>query len=95
MGSCKTIRNISYIVNRTIYNQTRKLQSKTGIKSELYKLVYGKYNMKPIYIRNTPLSPLTGVKHIPPMNIRQDICSYSKEGRAHILRMLVWNCKIA
>ena len=45
--------------------------------------------MKPIYIRNTPLSPLTGVKHIPPMNIRQDICSYSKEGRAHILRMLV------
>ena len=77
-------RNISYIVNRTIYNQTRKLQSKTGIKSELYKRVYGKYNMKPIYIRNIPLFPLTGVKHIPPMNIKQDICSYSKEGRAHI-----------
>lgn len=40
--------------------------------------------MKPIYIRNIPLFSLTGVKHIPPMNIRQDICSYSKEGRAHI-----------
>lgn len=75
---------ISYIVNRTLYNRTKNIKSKNGIKSECYKKFYGDYNFKNVYIHGIALFPIAGIKTKPPMNFSQDICDYTKEGRKKI-----------
>lgn len=75
---------ISYIVNRTLYNRTKSIKSKNGTKSEYYKKFYGDYNYKTVYIHEIALFPIAGIKTKPPMNFSQDICDYTKKGREKI-----------
>ena len=75
---------ISYIVNKSNYNRTKNIRSKTGYKSECFKKFYGKYNYRTIYINKIALFPIGGVVNEPPMNFSQDICNYTKEGREKI-----------
>lgn len=93
---------ISYIINKTIYNRTKGIKSKNGTKSECYKKLYGNYKSKTIYIHEIALFPISGIKTKPPMNFSQDICDYTKEGRekihknqqsvdAHILHYIMRN----
>ena len=80
----KDFNKISYIVNKSIYNRTKKIKSKTGTKSRCYEKFYKKYNHKTIYIRGIALFPIAGISTSPPMNFSQDICNYTKEGREKI-----------
>lgn len=75
---------ISYIVNKSLYNRTKNIRSKTGYKSECYKKFYGHYNLKIAYINKIALFPISGITTKPPMNFSQDICKYTKEGREKI-----------
>ena len=75
---------ISYIVNKIIYNRIKNLQNKTGHKSETYKKFYGKYNFKIIYLLHIAIFPVKGIRTKAPMNFTQDICNYTKEGRDKI-----------
>ncbi|MGL5713057.1 MAG: group II intron reverse transcriptase/maturase [Paraclostridium sp.] len=75
---------ISYLINKTLYNRTKGIKSKNGTKSECYKKLYGNYKSKIIYIREIALFPISGIKTKPPMNFSQDICDYTKKGRGKI-----------
>ena len=77
-------RKISYIVNKSIYNRTKSMQNKSGLKSKCYEEKYGGYKGKVTYICNIALFPIYGIKTKPPMNFSQDICNYTKEGREKI-----------
>lgn len=77
-------KEISYIVNKSIYNRTKTIRSKNGTKTKCYEKFYGGYNGKTSYICNIALFPIYGIKTKPPRGFVQDICNYTKEGREKI-----------
>ncbi|WP_231549776.1 group II intron reverse transcriptase/maturase [Cetobacterium sp. ZOR0034] len=77
-------RNISYIVNKSLYNRTKNIKGKSGIKSECYMKFYGKYKAKTTYIQRIALFPIAGISNKPPMNFSQNICNYTHSGREKI-----------
>lgn len=76
--------NISYKVSKSLNIRLKNRESKTGIQSELYKKLYGKYNFKKKYILGISLFPIAGVINTPPMSFSQDICDYTEIGRTKI-----------
>ncbi len=49
-----------------------------------YEKYYGKYNLKPRCIKGIPLYPVFGVTCKTPINFSQDVCNFTKEGRAKV-----------
>lgn len=76
--------NIAFVINRCIYNRTKNVQSKSGIKSESFKCYYGAYNYKTVYIKGIALFPIKAVATKPSNKFSQDICKYTVEGRRKI-----------
>ena len=75
---------IAYIINKSLKNRTKNIRSKTGIKSECYKKLYGKYKYKMTYIHGIALFPIGGISTKTQLGFSQDICNYTKEGRDKI-----------
>ena len=80
--------DISYKVKRNLYNKTKNLRSKTGIKSNCYKKFYGQSKAKTVYIQSIALFPIGNIKTRYPLGFPQDICNYTEEGRNKIHRKL-------
>lgn len=80
----KDFREISFIVNKSLYNRTKQIRSKTGAKTESYKKFYGEYNSKTTYISGIALFPIHGIKTKTIYGFSQEICNYTKEGRKRI-----------
>lgn len=74
----------SYVINKILYNRTRNIQNKNGIKSKCYMKFYANCNYRINYIQSIALFPIDGIKTTPPMSFSQDICNYTKEGREKI-----------
>lgn len=72
---------ISYILSKLIYNSTKKLKNKTGLKTKCFEKFYGRYNYKIIYVQGVALFPIAGIKHKITKNYSQTTCDYTKEGR--------------
>lgn len=49
-----------------------------------YQKYYGSYNFEKVMIEDVLLYPIGAIKNQPPMNFNQNICNYTKEGRALI-----------
>jgi len=77
-------KEISYKLNKKLYNRTKNIRSKIGYKSKCHEKLYGKYNYKDIYIQGVALFPIGGITTKPPMNFSQDITDYSEIGRMKI-----------
>lgn len=74
-------KEIFFLVNKTLYNRTKYLQSKKGTKSECFKKFYGRYKFKIICIQEVALFPIAGVTTKPPMSFTQETNNYTKKGR--------------
>lgn len=75
---------IAFVVNRIIYNRLRRISSNNGFKGDVYKFMYGRYNLKEISIAGITLYPIAGIITKPPMNYPKNISNYSVEGRKKI-----------
>ena len=75
---------IAHILNQSLYNRTRNIRNKNGLKSKTYEYFYGHYNFKVIYIHKIALFPIGGIRTKPPMGFSQDICNYTRKGRLKI-----------
>ncbi|MDD3049466.1 MAG: group II intron reverse transcriptase/maturase [Bacilli bacterium] len=79
---------IAYILNKSLYNRTKKIRCKNGTKSKTYEYFYGHYNFKTTYVHEIALFPIGGIKTKPPMSFSQDICNYTREGRLKVHQKL-------
>ncbi|WP_291582753.1 group II intron reverse transcriptase/maturase [Clostridium sp. UBA6640] len=84
----KDFKDIAFLVKRYSYNRLKQLYSKNGEKSKTYMKFYGKYNYKLSYIYKIVLFPIQAIKTKPPMNMNQEINSYTLNGRALIHKKL-------
>lgn len=81
----KDFNEISYKTIRTIKNRLKNIISRKIIKMpKAYVKYYGKYKMKPRCIQGIPLYPVFGVTCKTPINFSQDVCNFTKEGRAKV-----------
>lgn len=81
----KDFNEISYKTIRTIKNRLKNIVSRKIIKMpKAYVKYYGKYKMKPRCIQGIPLYPVFGVTCKTPINFSQDVCNFTKEGRAKV-----------
>lgn len=62
--------------------------SENGYKSQAYINNYENKGYKSFAICGIQLFPLLGIKNTPPMNFKQQICDYTKEGRQYIHKNL-------
>ena len=69
---------------KNLYNRTRHIKSKRGVKSQAYEKFYGKCKVKPIFIQGVALFPIHFVQTTPPICFSQSICNYTAEGRKKI-----------
>ena len=80
----KDFARIAFQVYKSLYCRTKRIRSKTGIKSKAYEKFYGKCKMTPLYIQKVALYPLHFVQTTAPVCFSQDICNYTPEGRKKI-----------
>ena len=80
----KDFADIAFRVMKNLYNRTRPIKSKRGIKSQAYEKYYGKCKVKPIFIQGVALFPIHFVQTTPPICFTQSICNYTAEGRKKI-----------
>ncbi|PLS19439.1 group II intron reverse transcriptase/maturase [Bacillus sp. M6-12] len=76
------MKQISYELSETLKKRTSRIKSKNGKLSKTYLKYYGKYKRKIIFIEGHPLFPISGVNTSKPINFTQEICMYTKTGRA-------------
>jgi len=79
---------IAFLVRKSLYNSTRSIRSKIGIKTKTYERLYGKYNFKIIYITQVALFPIAGVVTRPSRKFHPGICSYTEAGREKLHKKL-------
>ncbi|QAT38908.1 group II intron reverse transcriptase/maturase [Clostridium sp. JN-9] len=75
------LHDTAFFINRYLKHRLKKNITKKGVKSRTYLLYYGKYNFKHIFVKGVALFPILGVKFRPPFAFKQEICSYTEEGR--------------
>jgi len=75
---------IAFLVSKNLYNSTKRIRSKKGIKSKTYMEYYGTHKCKAIYITGQALFPIAGIRTKNVMNFSQNICNFTKEGREKI-----------
>jgi len=81
----KDFNEISYKTIRTIKNRLKNIVSrKTTKMPRAYEKYYGSYNLKPRCIQGIPLYPVFGITCKTPVNFSQDVCNFTKEGRAKV-----------
>lgn len=80
----KDFAEIAFQVMKNLYNRTRHIKSKRGVKSQAYEKFYGKCKVKPIFIQGVALFPIHFVQTTPPVCFSQSICNYTAEGRKKI-----------
>lgn len=73
--------DISFSLNKCLYNRTHKISSKKGTKSKCFDKFYGRYKGKVIYISKTALFPISSVKTDFPLGFTQEKCNYTETGR--------------
>ena len=77
----KDMKDIHYLVSRTLYNRLRIFMSDKPKASRTFDRLYGKYNGKMYTISGIRIFPIYGCTNKPPMNFNPDICNYTEEGR--------------
>ncbi|QGU96692.1 hypothetical protein GOM49_17810 [Clostridium bovifaecis] len=75
---------IAFLVNKSLYNRTKKIRSETGLKSKAFIKYYGRYKYKTIYIVKIALFPIGGIRTKDALNHVNGICNYTEEGRKKI-----------
>lgn len=75
---------VYFLVSKSLNNRLYRIRSDTGVISKAYKKFYGKYNYKKWYIAGLILFPIAGIKTSNAMNLNQEICNYTEEGRKRI-----------
>lgn len=75
---------VHFLVSKSFNNRLYRIRSDTGVISKAYEKFYGKYNYKKWYIARLILFPIAGIKTSNAMNLNQDICNYTEEGRKRI-----------
>ena len=78
---------IAFDVRKSLLCRTKRYRSKTGLRSQAFQQVYGDFHGKIFYVAKLALFPINGIKTKPPLCFSQDICSYTKAGRAKIHAM--------
>ena len=78
----------------TIQNRTYKKMKNKFIRTEggntpkVIEERYGRYKGEPVYLRNTRIIPVYGVKFLKPMQFGRGVCSYTADGREKIHKQL-------
>ena len=80
-GVCVNFSRIAYDVNRNLKSRTKKLQSKEGHKSEVFKVYYGKWKGKIIHVAGICLFPIGYIQTRAPLGFSQEACNYTENGR--------------
>lgn len=80
----KDFSDIGYYFNKTLSCRTKNFRSFKGQKSETFKLYYGKYNFRTIFLKGIAIFPVQGITTKPPTNFSQDINNYTVKGRKKI-----------
>lgn len=75
---------VYFLVSKSFNNRLYRIRSDTGVISKAYEKFYGKYNYKKWYIGRLILFPIAGIKTLNAMNLNQEICNYTEEGRKRI-----------
>lgn len=75
---------VYFLVSKSFNNRLYRIRSDTGVISKAYEKFYGKYNYKKWYIAGLILFPIAGIKTSNAMNLNQEICNYTEEGRKRI-----------
>ncbi|MDR3598546.1 reverse transcriptase domain-containing protein [Clostridium sp.] len=73
-----------FLVSKSFNNRLYRIRSDTGGITKVYEEFYGKYNYKKWYIAGLILFPIAGIKTSNAMNLKQEICNYTEEGRKRI-----------
>jgi RNA-directed DNA polymerase len=79
---------IAFLVSKNLHNSTKGVRSKKGDKSKAYKVYYGKYNFKTIYIAKIALFPIQGIRTKIIRGFSQYTCNFTKKGRELIHKSL-------
>lgn len=77
----KDFSRIHYNLSYCLKSRLRSIRTNSGSKSNEYYTKYGHYGGQEIYICNTILYPINGIKTKPPMLCNQKITNYTEEGR--------------
>ncbi|OPJ60672.1 group II intron reverse transcriptase/maturase [Clostridium oryzae] len=81
-------RKIAFLVSRYLYNQTRRIRSNKGVKTQAFMQYYGKYNIRTVYIANIALYPINGITLKENKSFPNKVCNYTEEGRKYIHQSL-------
>lgn len=73
---------VAYSLSKKLKNRIRSVENKTGLVGDLYKSRF-KNNYKKHFVAGIVLFPLADIQTKPPMAF-QNLCQYTKEGRAKI-----------
>jgi len=72
---------IAYIVNKSLKCKTKKIRAETGLTSKAYEKFYNQYNFKKVFIAQTALFPIAGVKFKKPVRKDKKRNRYTQDGR--------------
>lgn len=75
---------VYFLVSKSFNNRLYRIRSDTGVITKAYEKFYGKYNYKKWYMAGLILFPIAGIKTSNAMNLNQEICNYTEEGRKRI-----------
>lgn len=73
--------DINYNLSKRLSNRLKQLKSKTGFKTQEYKIKYKDYKGKEINILNVTVYPISYISNSPPILFNQKVCNYTDYGR--------------
>ena len=76
--------DIAFSLDKSLKCRTKLHRNKIGFKTKAFIKYYGKYKGQIIYIHRVALYPISLINTKPPMCFSQDICNYTRIGRAKI-----------